>query len=210
VTGSGPVVCVDEGHHNFHTLDGEFWAFGELLRSDGYQLRVVRGNFKHSDLSPCVILVIANAQPSDESWDTYPYPTPPAFTRAEAAALHRWVEGGGALLLIADHLPFPGAAAPVAKAFGFEFNDGAREVQTGDANTVYKAMVEHALRSRWDRPEDINDETFAAEIELTVDDPKTYTRPFTIQLQQRLIPDSDLLESYCAENEKDVRHVERK
>jgi hypothetical protein len=30
--GKGPVVCVDEAHHNFHTLDERFWAFGELLR----------------------------------------------------------------------------------------------------------------------------------------------------------------------------------
>ena len=45
------------------------------------------------------------------------------------------------------------------------------------------------------------------EVLLTIDDPRTFTRPFTIRLKQRLIPDSDLLESYCAENEKDATHV---
>jgi hypothetical protein len=45
------------------------------------------------------------------------------------------------------------------------------------------------------------------EVQLTIDDPKTYTRPFTVKLTQRLIPDSDLLESFCAENEKDVTHI---
>jgi len=45
------------------------------------------------------------------------------------------------------------------------------------------------------------------EVQLTIDDPKTYTRPFTVLLKQRLLPDTDLLESYCAENEKDARHV---
>lgn len=45
------------------------------------------------------------------------------------------------------------------------------------------------------------------EVQLTIDDPQTYTRPFTIKLKQRLLPDSDLLESYCAENEKDAGHV---
>jgi len=44
------------------------------------------------------------------------------------------------------------------------------------------------------------------EVALTIDDPKTYTRPFTIHLKQRLVPDSDLLESFCAENEKDSHH----
>ncbi len=48
------------------------------------------------------------------------------------------------------------------------------------------------------------------EVQLTVDDSKTYTRPFTITLKQRLLPDSDLLESFCAENEKDAAHVVNK
>ena len=30
--GVGPPVCIDEAHFNFHTLDGRFWAFAELLR----------------------------------------------------------------------------------------------------------------------------------------------------------------------------------
>ena len=45
------------------------------------------------------------------------------------------------------------------------------------------------------------------EVQLTIDDPQTYTRPFTIKLKQRLLPDSDVLESFCAENEKDAHHT---
>jgi hypothetical protein len=48
------------------------------------------------------------------------------------------------------------------------------------------------------------------EVRLTIDDPKTYTKPFTIQLKQRLQADSDLLESFCAENEKDSHHIDGK
>jgi hypothetical protein len=48
------------------------------------------------------------------------------------------------------------------------------------------------------------------EVRLTIDDPQTYTRPFTIQLKQRLQADSDLLESFCAENEKDSHHIDGK
>jgi hypothetical protein len=48
------------------------------------------------------------------------------------------------------------------------------------------------------------------ELLLTIDDPKTYARPFTIHLKQRLLPDTDLLESFCAENEKDATHIEKK
>jgi len=47
------------------------------------------------------------------------------------------------------------------------------------------------------------------DVQLTIDDAQTYTRPFTINLKQRLLPDSDVLESFCAENEKDARHTVR-
>lgn len=45
------------------------------------------------------------------------------------------------------------------------------------------------------------------EVRLTISDPKTYTRAFTVTLKQHLMPDTDLLESFCAENEKDAAHL---
>jgi hypothetical protein len=44
-------------------------------------------------------------------------------------------------------------------------------------------------------------------IELTIDDPKTYTAPWTVQLNQPLVLDSELLDYYCLENEKDAVHM---
>lgn len=35
-----------------------------------------------------------------------------------------WVESGGRLLLIADHMPLAGSAAKLAAAFGASFTDG--------------------------------------------------------------------------------------
>jgi hypothetical protein len=48
------------------------------------------------------------------------------------------------------------------------------------------------------------------EIELTVDDPKAYTKPWTIKLTQIIAPDTELLDFVCLENEKDVRHMPSK
>jgi hypothetical protein len=45
------------------------------------------------------------------------------------------------------------------------------------------------------------------EIEITIDDPKAYTKPWTVKLRQMLVPDGELLEYYCQENEKDTRHM---
>jgi hypothetical protein len=40
------------------------------------------------------------------------------------------------------------------------------------------------------------------EIQVTVDDPKTFTTPFTFTLQQRLMPDAELIEFVCGENNR--------
>jgi hypothetical protein len=122
--GKGPTVCVDEAHFNFHTLGDRFWAFGELLRRDGYQVVASTKKFDTAALAGCTVLVISNAQPNGDEWDQYPYPTPAAFTDAEITSVARWVNDGGALLLIADHMPFAGAAARLAAAFEVEFLDG--------------------------------------------------------------------------------------
>jgi hypothetical protein len=45
------------------------------------------------------------------------------------------------------------------------------------------------------------------EIELTVDDPKAYTKPWTVKLDQAIKLDTDLIDSVCHENEKDMQHL---
>ena len=44
------------------------------------------------------------------------------------------------------------------------------------------------------------------DIEMTFDDPKMYTRPFTIHLPHRLLADGDIFEMF-SENEKDCAHI---
>lgn len=44
-------------------------------------------------------------------------------------------------------------------------------------------------------------------IDVTVDDPKAYTRPWTVTLTQRLVVDTELLDYMCSENEKDAHHL---
>ena len=42
--------------------------------------------------------------------------------------------------------------------------------------------------------------------QVTMDDPKTYTKPVTVSINFRLVPDTELLESFCHEDEKDLTH----
>ena len=44
------------------------------------------------------------------------------------------------------------------------------------------------------------------EIEVTVDDPKAYTKPWTVTLTQRIMVDTEMLEFICLENEKSSKH----
>ena len=121
--GSGPVVFIDEAHHNFHTAGGRFFAFAQILARDGYVVRPLRSNFTRASLDSARVLVISNALHAQNEEDWF-LPTPSAFGDDEIAAVRAWVENGGALLLIADHMPFPGSAEKLARAFGVLFSNG--------------------------------------------------------------------------------------
>jgi hypothetical protein len=125
-SGKGPRVIVDGGHHNFHTADGRYLPFAELLRRDGYRVSGSTALFTADALKSADVLVIANALAAvnAEERGNWELPTPSAFTADEIAAVKRWVEAGGALFLIVDHMPMPGAAGDLGRAFGVEFSNG--------------------------------------------------------------------------------------
>lgn len=121
--GDGPVVFIDEGHHNFHTKNGRYKAFSNLLERDGYRVVEYKDEFKKEELAQGKILVISNALNAInvENWFL---PNPAAFTKSEIQVVSKWVDSGGSLFLIADHMPMAGAATDLAAAFGFEFTNG--------------------------------------------------------------------------------------
>ena len=45
------------------------------------------------------------------------------------------------------------------------------------------------------------------EIDITIDDRKAYTKPWSLQGHQALALDTDLIEFVCLENEKDIPHL---
>lgn len=45
------------------------------------------------------------------------------------------------------------------------------------------------------------------EIEVTVDDPKAYSKPWTVKLNQFIVLNTELLDYICLENEKDTSHM---
>jgi len=45
------------------------------------------------------------------------------------------------------------------------------------------------------------------DLQITIDDSKAYTKPWAVNLQLTLTPDTELIEYVCDENEKDVGHL---
>lgn len=120
---SGPLVGIDEAHTNFHTATGRYAAFANLAMRDGYRITRVEKVFSKEQLDFLDILVIANPihGSNDRNWKL---PTPSAYTHEEIEAVKTWVEQGGSLFLILDHMPFPGGGGKLAEAFGFKFSNG--------------------------------------------------------------------------------------
>ena len=59
------------------------------------------------------------------------------------------------------------------------------------------------LVERWRRPDYGH-----LDIDITVDDPKAYTKPFTVRVSQQLTVDQELIEFICNENEKSSQHYD--
>ena len=47
------------------------------------------------------------------------------------------------------------------------------------------------------------------ELEITIDDPKVYTKPFTVKQTEYLEVDTELIEEFCVENEKSYERMQR-
>jgi len=121
--GSGPIVMIDEGHFNWHTATGRYLPFAELLRRDGYVVEASKSPFARDALERGNILVIANAVNERNRTNWFP-PNPSAFRDEEIRAVREWVNEGGSLLVIADHLPWPAAVDKLASAFGVHYSAG--------------------------------------------------------------------------------------
>jgi hypothetical protein len=162
-TKSEPRVLFDEAHHNFHTIDGRYKPFADLLRNDGYRVVRNRQPFSKEVLNSFKVLVIANALGAEEMDDNGADAS--AFTEEECQAVQDWVKGGGSLLLIADHAPFGGAAASLAKRFDVDMSKGftydpANSVEGNASILIFsrdnKLLATHPITEGRDEKERVN------------------------------------------------------
>jgi outer membrane biosynthesis protein TonB len=63
----------------------------------------------------------------------------------------------------------PTVAPPAAELPSFDFEGGQTVETSSDPVQLYKGFLEYALRQKWNRPENESDDSYVAEIEVSVD-----------------------------------------
>ena len=142
------------------------------------------------------------------------HPEPRKIIQTPRVLVILYEANGGIRQIFTDGRPLPGDDAQpwwygyssgkwegdtlVVETKGFR-DDGWLDVE-GSPLTEAAKMTE-----RFRRP-DYGD----MEVEITVDDPKAYTRPWTVKVHHRIMLNTELIEFVCNENEKDVPHLTEK
>jgi hypothetical protein len=71
----------------------------------------------------------------------------------------------------------PTVAPPSAEMPSFEFEGGKAVETSSDPVHLYQSYMEYTLRSKWNRPENIADDSYVAEVEVSVDRAGQINRP---------------------------------
>jgi hypothetical protein len=121
--GTGPVILLDNAHHNFIVQWNFIEPFEDLAKSDGYQTVVDSLKFTPEYLSNIDIVMIITALPFEFGTKTE-VTNNSTFTTEEIINLYDWVKKGGALLVFSEHAPFDQAINPLLFQFGIESSIG--------------------------------------------------------------------------------------
>jgi hypothetical protein len=180
-------------------------AGGLPLRPEGAALKKQRmaGNSKDNPDAHC--LPLGNLQ-------LHTHPQPRKIIQTPDVLVMLYEGNAGVRQIFTDGRPLP-ANDPQPWWFGYStgrwmgdtlivetagFRDGGWLDVNGSPLTDRGRMTERYRRSSFG----------FMEIEVTVDDPAAYTRPWTVTIEQRLIGDDELIEFVCLENERSTRHFQ--
>lgn len=132
--GSGCTVLIDVAHYNVAFPPTARAALASWLEGIGCVTRELSASLDSAALAGVDVFLSKNpvaekhslppdptAQQVAEAWRL---PALSAFSRSETELLRGWVEDGGGLLLVVDHMPMPGAIDELAGAFGIEVSNG--------------------------------------------------------------------------------------
>jgi hypothetical protein len=138
---SGITMLLDINYRNGGTSENLLQpTVGRSVRSMGFTVLEKEGAFDQESLQDVDIVLIAGAVAPEHERDdpstltsdeiqeqnarANSLPAVSAFTESEIDALRNWVEGGGALMIMVDHMPWPGGVSELANTFGAQLSNG--------------------------------------------------------------------------------------
>jgi len=119
----GPIIYIDEYHNNDMSLNNKMFPLIEVLKKDGYRIKPLNDSISKLTLDKSKILIIIGAL-HKTNIGKWKLPTPSALSENEILELLNWIDEGGSLLLVADHMPFPGAISKLSYHLGVEWFNG--------------------------------------------------------------------------------------
>ncbi len=138
------------------------------------------------------------------------HPQPRKIIQSPGVILILYEAQAGVRQIFTDGRPLPKDAEPWWYGYSTGHWDGDTLVveTTGFRDDVWLDVEGSALTSAGKMTERFRRVNYGnLEIEITVDDPKAYTKPWTVQVNQKILLDTDLIEFICGENERDVPHL---
>jgi uncharacterized protein (DUF2249 family) len=105
------------------SLNNKMFPLIEVLKKDGYRIKPLNDSISKLTLDKSKILIIIGAL-HKTNIGKWKLPTPSALSENEILELLNWIDEGGSLLLVADHMPFPGAISKLSYHLGVEWFNG--------------------------------------------------------------------------------------
>ena len=112
--------------------------------------------------------------------------------------------------IFVDGRPFPPDPTPTWNGYSIAAWEGDTLVvrTTGFRDDLWLDMIGSPMTGAAKMTERIRRPNYGTlEVEVTVDDPKVYTRPWTVKLQQTIALDLELIDEFCLENEKSYERM---
>jgi hypothetical protein len=112
--------------------------------------------------------------------------------------------------IFTDGRPLPDSQHPTWNGYSTAKWDGDTLVvkTTGFSDDLWLDAFGHPLGNSGTLTERIRRPNFGTlQVEMTIEDPKFYAAPWTVTITQPLVLDSELIDYYCLENEKDWKHM---
>jgi hypothetical protein len=139
------------------------------------------------------------------------HPEPRKIIQSPGLILILYEANGGVRQILLDGRPLPGKDA---EPWWYGYSIGHWEGDTlvvatrGFRDDVWLDVEGSPLTSAGKMTERFRRVNYGnMQIEVTVDDPKAYTKPWTVVVSHRIMLNTDLIEFVCQENEKDVPHM---